>query len=111
MSTKWVDYVEEPMKYQALRHHFFSMGRWWGGWVMGWGFIGWVVGGFMGWVVVWVVGGFMEWVVVWVVGGFMWWVGGEVAGWRVHGVGHVLVRGGGVGLGEFWDGGWYFGFV
>ena len=26
MSTKWVDYVEEPMKYQALRPQFFSMG-------------------------------------------------------------------------------------
>ena len=22
MSTKWVDYVEEPMKYQAFRPHF-----------------------------------------------------------------------------------------
>ena len=47
LSTKWVDYVEEPMKYQALRPHFFSMGGWlegsgsgvggkgwgwWGGW-------------------------------------------------------------------------------
>ena len=43
MSTKWVDYVEEPMKYQALRLYFFSMGGWewwWGGsgvrWVGGW---------------------------------------------------------------------------
>ena len=26
LSTKWVDYVEEPMKYQALRPQFFSMG-------------------------------------------------------------------------------------
>ena len=25
LSTEWVDYVEEPMKYQALRPHFFSM--------------------------------------------------------------------------------------
>ena len=29
MSTEWVDYVEEPMKYQALRAHFFSVV---GGW-------------------------------------------------------------------------------
>ena len=29
LSTEWVDYVEEPMKYQALRPHFFSMGGWW----------------------------------------------------------------------------------
>ena len=41
LSTEWVDYVEEPMKYQALRPHLFSMGGWlegsWGGWVvMGW---------------------------------------------------------------------------
>ena len=27
MSTEWVDYVE-PMKYQALRPHFFSVGGW-----------------------------------------------------------------------------------
>ena len=26
LSTKWVDYVEEPMKYQALRPQFFSVG-------------------------------------------------------------------------------------
>ena len=37
MSTEWVDYVEEPMKYQALRPHF---SLWWGegggwGWVHG----------------------------------------------------------------------------
>ena len=31
LSTKWVDYVEEPMKYQALRPQFFS------GWVSGGG--------------------------------------------------------------------------
>ena len=46
LSTEWVDYVEEPMKYQALRPQFFSMGGWgvvgWGGWVVGWGL---VVGG------------------------------------------------------------------
>ena len=53
LSTEWVDYVEEPMKYQALRPQFFSMGGWgwqgcgwwwdgvgsggvrWGGWVFG----------------------------------------------------------------------------
>ena len=29
LSTEWVDYVKEPMKYQALRPHFFSMGGWW----------------------------------------------------------------------------------
>ena len=34
LSTEWVDYVEEPMKYQALRPHFFSVGGWgwWGMW-------------------------------------------------------------------------------
>ena len=26
LSTEWVDYVEEPMKYQALRPHFFIVG-------------------------------------------------------------------------------------
>ena len=31
LSTEWVDYVEEPMKYQALRPQFFSMGGWGGG--------------------------------------------------------------------------------
>ena len=37
LSTKWVDYVEEPMKYCALRPQFFSMGGWgwWGGWWWG----------------------------------------------------------------------------
>ena len=35
LSTKWVDYVEEPMKYQPLRPQFFSMG--------GWGVVGWLV--------------------------------------------------------------------
>ena len=37
LSTEWVDYVEEPMKYQAFMHHFFSVGGWlegsWGRWV------------------------------------------------------------------------------
>ena len=54
LPTEWVDYVEEPMKYQALRPHFFSVvgwGRWWrGGWwgggrdggmvVVGWVWLG-----------------------------------------------------------------------
>ena len=33
LSTEWVDYTEEPMKYQALRPHSFFMGGWgwWGG--------------------------------------------------------------------------------
>ena len=52
LSTKWVDYVEEPMKYQALRSKFFSVG--------GWGMVGWVVVGrggvVVGWVGMWVVG-------------------------------------------------------
>ena len=37
LSTEWVDYVEEPMKYQALRPQFFSMGGWGGGGVGGGG--------------------------------------------------------------------------
>ena len=40
MSTKWIDYVEEPMKYQALRPHFSSVV---GGDGVG-GMVGWVVG-------------------------------------------------------------------
>ena len=40
LSTEWVDYVEKPMKYPALRPHFFSMGGWLegsrGGSVGGW---------------------------------------------------------------------------
>ena len=43
MSTEWVDYVKEPMKYQALRPHFFSVV---GGWVDGGG-VGHGVGGFV----------------------------------------------------------------
>ena len=39
LSTEWVDYVKEPMKYQALRPHFFSMGGW-GLWIMMW-VVGW----------------------------------------------------------------------
>ena len=48
LSTEWVDYVEEPMKYQALRPQFFSVGGWgWGRGVVGWVVVGWgvVVGG------------------------------------------------------------------
>ena len=51
--------VEEPMKYQALRPQFFSVGRWSGGGVGGWvgrgGVVGWVMVGW-GWVGVCVVG-------------------------------------------------------
>ena len=48
LSTEWADYVEEPMKYQALRTHFFSM---LGGWrVFGVGWLWVVVGWVMGWV-------------------------------------------------------------
>ena len=51
LCTEWLDYVEEPMKYQALRPHFFSVV---GGWrVLGVGGVG--VG--HGWVCVWVGGG------------------------------------------------------
>ena len=39
LSTEWVDYVDEPMKYQAFLHHFGSVGEWlegsWGVWVGG----------------------------------------------------------------------------
>ena len=35
LSTEWVDYVEEPMKYQALRPHFFPVGGWDGWWWWG----------------------------------------------------------------------------
>ena len=59
LSTKWVDYVEKPMKYQALRPQFFSMGGWVGVGVVGgwwWGGVGRdgggrVGGGGVGWVV------------------------------------------------------------
>ena len=66
LSTKWVDYVEEPMKYQALRPQFFSVGGWGWGWV-GVGWVGWV-----GWMVV----GWGWWDGWW--GGAEWWRGG---GW------------------------------
>ena len=46
MSTERVDYVEEPMKYQALRPHFLSVGGWVdGGGIGGVGGEGWVVRG------------------------------------------------------------------
>ena len=32
LSIAWVDYVEEPIKYQALRPHFFSVVGWWWWW-------------------------------------------------------------------------------
>ena len=38
LSTEWVDYVEEPMKYQELRPHFFSVGGWC--WEVGGGVVG-----------------------------------------------------------------------
>ena len=41
--------VEEPMKYQALRPQFFSVGRWR---VVEWVVVGWVGVGVVGWVVV-----------------------------------------------------------
>ena len=52
MSTKWVDYVEEPMKYQALSPNFSLLvgeGGGSGGGGVGVGVVGWVV---VGWVVV-----------------------------------------------------------
>ena len=64
LSTEWVDYVEEPMEYRALRPHF-SL------WVGGWRVLG--VGGRVGGGGV---GDGVGWWLWWVVGGFMWWVGG-----------------------------------
>ena len=63
MSTEWVDYVEEPMKYQALRPHFFPVVGGWRvlqvGWVARWWWGGWGWWGGFGWwvVVLWGVGG------------------------------------------------------
>ena len=52
LSAKWVDYMEEPMKYQAFLPHFVSVGGWlegsWGGWV-GCGVGGVVKVGVCGW--------------------------------------------------------------
>ena len=65
LSTEWVDCVEEPIKYQALRPHFFSVGGVVGCMVCWWGML-WVVEG--GWVVALVM-------VCWVggrVGGVLW---------------------------------------
>ena len=75
LSTEWVDYVEEPMKYQALRPHFSPWvggGVWvdggaggsgvgvvwvgWG-WCRGWVVVGWVGGGVHSVLVMDVVGG------------------------------------------------------
>ena len=55
--------VEEPMKYQALRPQFFSVGRW----------------------------AVVEWVGVGVVGGWWWGGGGRVGGGGVGVIGWVLV--------------------
>ena len=95
LSTKCVDYVEEPMKYQAFLHHFGSVGGWlkgsWGGWVGG-GYVGcgggrWVGGGYVG------------------CGGVGGWVGGGYVGWWVGG-GDVDDGGGGwVGGGDVGAGG------
>ena len=56
LSTKWIDYMEEPMKYQALMHHFFYVGGWlegiWGGRVGDGDGDGWGGGG--GWVLWWI---------------------------------------------------------
>ena len=55
LSTKGVDYVEEPMKYQAFLPQFGSMGEWLDGSLGGWvgGGVGGVLGGMLvdGWVV------------------------------------------------------------
>ena len=60
LSTEWVDYVEEPMIYQAFLPHFGSVGGWltgsWGGWVC----VGVDGDGVGGCVLVWMV---MGWVV------------------------------------------------
>ena len=62
LSTEWVDYVEEPIKYRAFMHHF-------------------LVGGLMGSV------GFVGW---WWVGGVR--VGsGEVGGWWGGRVGEAIM--------------------
>ena len=45
LCTEWVDYVEEPMKYQTFMHHIFYVGGWlkgswggrWGEWIGGGG--------------------------------------------------------------------------
>ena len=98
LSTERVDYVEEPMKYQALRPHFFSMVGWGGGvggggggrmgggvGVVGWrGLVGGVGGGWVGHSEGWRDGGG---------------VGEGVVGWEL--VGWVVVVGGGV-SGEWW---------
>ena len=89
-----VNYVEEPMKYQALRPQFFSVGGWlessWGAWWWGrWSSLGggWVVlrlvdEGDMGWViVVWVdgrVGDVVGWMMVCFMGGRVGGVPGEL---------------------------------
>ena len=61
LSTKWVDYVEEPMKYQALRPQVFSVG---GLGVVGLVVVGWVGVGVVGWGLGVGKGGVIGWVVV-----------------------------------------------
>ena len=85
LSTEWVDYVEKPMKYQALRPHFFSIGMVWGG-SMGNGVGGGGVGG--GWV-----GGMVDCQV-----GYVWEGWGGQFGWG-SGCQGGGVRGGWVGGG------------
>ena len=69
LSAEWVDYVEEPMKYQAILPNFGSMGGWlegsWDGW-MGGCWCGWWWGGWCaceGWVVGCGGGGWVLWAV------------------------------------------------
>ena len=66
LSTEWVDYMEKPMKYQAVKPHFFSVVGWGGGL----GVMEWVLGGGGG------VAGGVEVVVVWSA-----WCAGEGCGW------------------------------
>ena len=48
LSTKGVDYVEEPMKYQAFLPQFGSMGGWLDGSLGGWVVVCWVACLWMG---------------------------------------------------------------
>ena len=81
LSTKWVDYVEEPIKYQALKPIFFSVG--------GWGVVGQVV---VGWVGVGRGGVVVGWVGVGRGGVVVGWVGlGRGGGSRVGGGGVCVV--------------------
>ena len=73
LSTEWVHYVEEPMKYQAFLPHFFSVVGWW---VVEWGW-------WSGWWGEWC-GGWCACEGWWCVGG---WVGGVVVCWVWWGMG------------------------